>query len=122
MSDEKSSQSDYVQVSTSVIDGLSSVRLYDETWDDHISDGHPEVAVAGKDAIISTVATPTVVYKSATRPEDSVVFVNDDTTRNGDPLHVAVKKISGTNSGRVTTAVFRQSSSGWDPLWKDTDG
>ncbi|MCB1331998.1 MAG: DUF2283 domain-containing protein [Maritimibacter sp.] len=86
--------------------------MYDETWD-HISDQHPEVANwAGSDEVLHATQNPTAVYESSTNPEHAVVFVNENTTFNGESLHVPVRIVEDS-SARVATAYFRTSSVGW---------
>lgn len=114
---QSGTNSEYLTTLTSAVPTLTVVRLYRETWEEKITVGHPEVNDFGMTGVLNAVAAPTCVYRSATRPDDSFVFVASGATFRGDPLHVPVKLVDGT-SGRVTSAYFRQSSPSWQKLWE----
>ena len=119
MSSESNETDDFLVIST-VIPGVSSVRLYLETIE-HIRERHPEVVdLAGVDGIVATVSTPTRVHDGNTDPGETFVFVSDNVRYGNASLHVPVKWVDGT-SGRVRTAIFKSGSSTSQVLWRVAD-
>ncbi len=107
---------EYKEIATSAIDEISTVRLYAETWNDHIVPRHPEVNDRLEDSdLLETVKDPSAVYKSATN-RDSRVYVSNNYLYNENPLHVPVKIIEGTTSARIQTAYFRRPNPSWVQL------
>lgn len=106
---------DYIVILTSAVELLTHVRLYDEKWT-HIIEGHPEVALLTKVAVIDTVANPTDVYDSTTEPGRTVVFVSENHTYLDNPLRVPVKIQSGT-SGWIKTAYTSGGTYSGARLW-----
>lgn len=117
MDDQKSSGSDYIQAATTSVEGIQTVRLYQETWL-HIVDGHPEVSKTGQEGVISAASNPTVVFRSETSPSDTLVFVNEEDTHEGHALHVPGKLLDGTTAVRIKTAFYRTSKPSWEVVWR----
>lgn len=92
---------------------LDVVRLYDHTWDE-IQQKHPEFQGPTdlREMVEKTVANPTSVLRSRTRPNDSFVYVSEDNTYMGNACVVAVRRYRDTTSGNVRTAMFTDRPSG----------
>jgi hypothetical protein len=97
---------DFKVILTTAVPGLSTVRLYDETIH-HVNEEHREVQIELPSmmvAIENAIKNPTSTEPSYA---NSVVFVDDATTNYaGDPLRIPVKRIAGTDSGRIKTIFF----------------
>jgi hypothetical protein len=90
---------------------VTEVHLYEETWK-KIIEGHPEFRLPSLyEAVVACVESrATDVYISATRPEDSLVYVDAATTNiHAQPLRVPVRLYAGTTSGWITSAYFATS-------------
>ena len=111
-------------ISTTALPALREVLLADDTWE-QIKRKHPELGLIPSfyDAVINTVQNPTAVYLSATRPEDSVVFLDSQTTSlGGSPLRIPVKiSAANTAAGFVSTAHFSDTTSQGTLIWERTD-
>jgi hypothetical protein len=103
-----------------VLSGFVEIRLYDETIE-HVIDEHPEVPIelpSIQEAVTKAVTAPTHVEGSY---NNSVVFVDANTTnRSGDPLRVPVKHVRGT-SGRIKSVYFASTSGERNIIWRRGD-
>lgn len=84
---------------------LTVVRLYNSTMN-HIAEKEEFHLPADAPLIEHAVASPSAIYESRTNPENAVVLVSDGFTFQGNPLFVPVTVMSGTTSGRISTAYF----------------
>ena len=109
--------SDYFTFIPARQSGLIEVRLYAETIL-KVVHSHPEIPAglpSMVEAIKAAVASPTQIEMSY---GNSYVFVDHGSAnRSGDPLVVAIKRISAT-SGRVRTFYFAQRPAKADVLWR----
>ena len=100
---------EFTEVSTAATSRVEVVRLYTETWG-HIVEQHPEFSSqipSLEHAIVDTIVNPTLVCKSTTQPETTVVFASSNNVNGtGRMLSVPVRIVGSTTSGRVTTAMF----------------
>jgi len=116
---------DFTSITVMGIPWLTSVRLYDETIG-HICAGHPEFRhglPVFMEGMMRALSNPDVVYDSTTRPGRSVVFVNGEFTYRSNPVHIPVRVLSDTASGRVQTAYFAAAGTYLGkPLWRATNG
>ncbi len=100
--------------------GLTTLRLYKSTWDDHIS-LHTEVPqTLTHEEFVSSVEAADQVFESATNPK-SVVLVNSAVRYQEHPLMVTAKLIEGTTSGRISTALFTDRPKVGRKLWSVDD-
>ena len=116
----ESPDSGYRQVTSTAIPQISTVRLYRETLV-HIYEEHPEVKTVGEEGVLEAIDAPSQVFASRTDPENSFVFVSDNVTYEGNPLHVPVRRVAHS-SGRVATAYFRSTPYSSVKLWERYDG
>ena len=117
----ESSDTGYWQITSTAIAEIESVRLYEETVE-HVKERHPEVVgTVGVEGMKQTISAPTHVFQSKTDPKDGFVFVSDNVSFQGNPLHVPVKRVEGT-SGRVLTAYVSNRPYSSKPLWERGDG
>jgi hypothetical protein len=116
---------DFTSITVTGIPWLTSVRLYDETIE-HICAGHPEFRhglPVFMDGIVRALSKPDIIHDSMTRPGRSVVFVSGEFTYRSNPVHIPVRILTDTTSGRVQTAYF--SAAGTyvgKPLWRARNG
>ena len=106
----------YIVVATTQIDQLTQVRIYQSTLREKIFPEHPEVEVVGEEGIVEALENPSLIMQSTTRPGDTVVFVTEQTSFNGRPLHVPVRIIEGT-SGRLASSYFCDTNQSAVKLW-----
>lgn len=107
----------YWRVESTAIAEVSSVRLYNETWD-VLQEKHPELKTVGVEGVLGTVQNPSRIYPS--RTEGSFLFVNDEIAYLNAPMLVAVRLVKDS-SCRVATAYFRSNSLATPTLWDRGD-
>ena len=111
---------DYYVIFTNILPDVAEVRFYEETVD-HVIAEHPEVPIelpSIRTAVGSAITNPTHIESSY---NNSLVFVDANTTNaSGDPLRVPVKQVSG-NSARVKTVYFASSTGEPNIIWRRED-
>ena len=113
----------FVEIPSTAIPQVTSVRLYAETVK-HVHEGHPEVVgtmpgVVQTAAVEKAIVDPTHVEKSY---GSSYVFVDATTTNEaGDPLRVPVSTVVGT-SARVKSYYFATRTGPAEVLYERPDG
>ena len=116
---------DFTQIPVAGLPWLTSVRFYAETME-HICAGHPEFWYAlpvFQEGLVRAISHPDVVYDSSTHPGRSAVVVSREFTYWGNPVHIPVRLIGDTTSGRVQTAYFAAAGTyAGKPLWRARNG
>lgn len=111
-------------LSTTSLSWVDSFLLADDTVS-HILEQHPEFRRLPSlfDAVERALQSPTEVFQSVTRPDDSLVFIDAGTTNSsGQPLRVPVGYESSSNVGWVRTSYFQGSGSQGLLVWSNQDG
>lgn len=92
----------------------SAVRLLDHTWG-HIVKNHPDMTPLFNE-IRNAVAAPTTIYTSATQPNDSVLFFDENVIDSATGQVLAVPVL--LTKGIVTTACYRNVNYSGTLLWR----